>query len=110
MTDPAVQFAYIKMMHEPAFLLNEGGRPVALLPAFGFTAAGRHQTMDLLLVPFEHSGYTTRLFFERKIAGRGNNWTQHRVVDHTWWAPSWNDVPATSPWREMLCAHLRAVA
>ena len=110
MSESAGQFARLKMMHESAILLKEGGRSLVLLPAFTFTAAGRDETMDLLLVPFEHSGYTTRLFFERRIAGRGNNWTQHRVVDHTWWAPSWNNVPASSSWPDMLCAHLRAVA
>lgn len=110
MTDPAEEFGHLKAMHERAVLLKEGGKPVVLLPAFSFAAAGRSATMDLLLVPFEHSGYTTRLFFEHKIDGRGQNWSQHRVVDHNWWAPSWNNVSASLPWREMLCAHLRPVA
>ena len=110
MRDPVEEFAYLKAIHESAVLLKEGGKPVALLPAFSFTAVGRSTTMDILLVPFRHSGYTTRLFFERKIDGRGQNWSQHHVVDHKWWAPSWNNVPESSPWREMLCAHLRAVA
>lgn len=110
MSDSVDEFARLKAMHEIAVLLGEGGKPVALLPAFTFTAGGRAETMDLLLVPFGHSGYTTRLFFERKIDSRGNNWSQHRVVDRNWWAPSWNNVPATLPWPAMLCAHLRAVA
>ena len=110
MSAPGESFPSIKAMHKSAVLLKEGGKPVALLPGFSFAAAGRRETMDLLLVPFEHSGYTTRLFFERQIAGRGRNWTQHRVVDRNWWAPSWNNVPAGSPWPEILCAHLRAVA
>ena len=67
MSVPSEKLARLKAMHESAVLLKEGGKPVALLPAFSFTAAGRRETMDLLLVPFEHSGYTTRLFFERKI-------------------------------------------
>lgn len=110
MSDPEAEFARLKAMHETAALLKEGGRPVALLPAFTFTAAGRAETMDLLLVPFEHSGYITRLFFERRIEGRGNNWNPHRVVDRNWWSPSWNHVPATLQWPAMLCAHLRGVA
>ena len=109
MSDPGEKFVPLKAMHERAVLLKEGGKPVAWLPAFSFTAAGRSETMDLLLMPFEHSGYTTRLFFERKIDGRGNNWTQHCVADHNWWTPSWNNVPASWPWPEILCAHLRAV-
>ena len=110
MSDSADEFARLKAMHEIAVLLKEGGKPVALLPNFTFTAGGRAETMDLLLVPFKHSAYTTRLFFERKIDDRGSNWSQHRVVDRNWWAPSWNNVPATLSWPAMLCAHLRAVA
>ena len=110
MNDPEEEFARLQAMHEPAVLLKEGGKPVALLPAFTFAAAGRAGTMDLLLVPFNHSGYVTRLFFERQIVGRASNWNCHRVVDRNWWAPSWNHVPATLSWPAMLCAHLRAVA
>ena len=110
MSHPAAEFARLKAMHEATALLQEGGRPVALLPGFTFSAAGRAETMDLLLVPFEHSGYITRLFFERRIEGRGDNWNPHRVVDRNWWAPSWNHVPTALPCPSMLCAHLRAVA
>ena len=110
MIDPADEFAHLKAMHELAVLLTEGGKSVALLPKFTFTAAGQLDTMDLLLVPFSHSGYNTRLFFERKILHRASNWTSHRVVDCNWWAPSWNYVPSNLSWSAMLCAHLRAVA
>jgi hypothetical protein len=104
------QFASLRAMHPGAVLLREGGQPIALLPAFGFTAAGETHRMDLLLVPFAHSGYLTRLFFERRIESRGANWTEHRVIERNWWAPSWNNVPVSMPWTQMLSAHLRAVA
>ncbi|MDF0523312.1 hypothetical protein P0R31_39665 [Bradyrhizobium yuanmingense] len=109
MSDTAQEFANLKAMHAGAVLLKEGGQPVALLPGFGFTAGGQTLRMDLLLVPFAHSGYITRLFFERQIAGRGSNWNEHRVLERNWWAPSWNHVPATMRWTQMLTAHLRAV-
>jgi hypothetical protein len=110
-TDAAKEFANLKAMHGSAVLLKEGGQPVTLLPAFQFTAAGdRPFKMDLLLVPFAHSGYLTRLFFERQIEGRGSNWNPHRLVERNWWAPSWNHVPAAMRWTQMLMAHLRAVA
>lgn len=108
--DAAEEFAGLKGMHSAAVLLKEGGQPVPLLPGFQFTAAGRAHTMDLLLVPFAHSGYVTRLFFERQIEGRGSNWKSHRLVERNWWAPSWNHVPPTLRWTQMLLAHLRAVA
>ena len=104
------EFAGIKAMHPEAILLKEGGQAVALLPAFGFMAGDVAHQMDLLLVPFAHSGYVTRLFFERQIQGRASNWKQHRVVERNWWAPSWNHVPAAMSWTKMLSAHLRAVA
>jgi hypothetical protein len=106
----AAEFANLKAMHPAAVLLKGGGQPVALLPAFGFTAGDQPHTMDLLLVPFAHSGYITRLFFERKIEGRGANWKNHRVVERSWSAPSWNHVPTSLSWTQMLSAHLRAVA
>jgi hypothetical protein len=109
-TDAAAEFAKLKALHDAAVLLREGGSPVALLPAFGFKAGGSDTRMDLLLMPFQHSGYVTRLFFERKIENRGQNWTEHRVIDRNWWAPSWKEVAANLPWTAMLCAHLRAVA
>lgn len=109
MSDTSANFARLKAMHEAASLLKEGGSPLALLPTFTFFAAGHTETMDLLLVPFQHSGYVTRLFFEREIPSRGRNWTTHRVADRNWHAPSWNNVPANMPWPAMVCAHLRAV-
>jgi len=108
-TDAAKQFAGLKLMHAGAVLLKEGGQPVALLPAFGFTAGDQPYRMDLLLVPFAHSGYITRLFFERSIEGRAGQWKSHRVIERNWWAPSYNHVPASMPWTQMLSAHLRAV-
>jgi len=108
--DTAAEFVELKGMHPAAVLLKQGGQPVAFLPAFAFVAGDQSHMMDLLLVPFAHSGYITRLFFERKIDGRGSNWKQHRVVERNWWAPSWNHVPTSMRWTQMVSAHLRAVA
>ena len=52
MSDAAKEFASLKAMHAAAVLLKEGGQPVPLLPAFGFTTGDQAQRMDLLLVPF----------------------------------------------------------
>ncbi|MER9445184.1 hypothetical protein NKI79_28160 [Mesorhizobium sp. M0340] len=110
MSDAGNNFANVTAMHPEAVLLKEGGQPVILLPAFRFMAGDQPYVMDLLLVPFFHTGYITRLFFERKIENRASNWNEHRVVERNWWAPSWNHVPETMPWTKMLSAHLRAVA
>jgi len=108
--DAATEMQRLQALYDKAVLLHEGGQPAVLLPEFSFKVAERDETMNLLLVPQAHSGYATRLFFERQIAGRGKNWTQHYVAGKPWWAPSWKDVAATLSWTSMLCAHLRAVA
>jgi len=109
MSDAAAEFKKLKAMHDGAELLKEGGAPVVLLPNFAFRAGGKNLVMTLLLHPSQHSGYVTRLFFERNpdVAG---NWTTHRVLDRDWWAKSWKDVSPLLPWTAILCAHLRAVA
>ncbi len=109
MTNVDNEYKMIKSFHESALLVQEGGNPVVLLPQFTFRSAGCKVRMDLLLYPAAHSGYPTRLFFERKIEGRGNNWTQHYVVDRHWWACSWGGIEANMNWPSLLCAHLRAV-
>lgn len=110
MSDPHAGMAALRAVHGDCVLLKEGGVTVVLLQRFSFRAADRDEQMDLLLHPAPHSGYTTRLFFERQIPGRGANWNQHRVAEREWWAPSWQNVQATLGWPAMLCAHLRAVA
>lgn len=112
MTDAAAEFAAIQEMHPSASLHTEGGNPVVLLPNFKFRAGDKAVEMTLLLYPSLHSGYVTRLFFERKLEGVGEsrNWTEHTVISRKWWAPSWKDVVADQPWTSMLGAHLRVVA
>lgn len=104
------QFAKLQAMSPAARLVREGGQAVVWLPAFSFVAAGKAAVMDLLLIPWAHEGYPTRVFFERAITERGQNWKEHYMVQRKWWAPSWNYVLASLPWTAMLCAHLRAVA
>ena len=110
MSDAAAEIAELKILHPNAVLLKEGGNPVVYLPKFSFVANGKGETMDLLLHPSSHSGYVTRLFFERQIAGRGVHWKQHRLLERNWWVPSWKDVRPDQPWTAMLCEDLRAVA
>lgn len=111
MSPESIGLDALKALHGDCQLLREGGVPVVLLRQCAFRAVdGADMRMDLLLHPSAHSGYTTRLFFERAIRERAGNWNQHRVVDREWWAPSWQNVQANLSWPSMLCAHLRAVA
>jgi hypothetical protein len=106
------KFAALKAIYPQAVLESEGGKPVGILPDMKFQAGNATQQMTLLLVPFEHSGYATRLFFERALKGFGSsdNWKEHTLLNRKWWAPSWANVSANLTWGSMLCAHLRAVA
>ena len=110
MSSTAQEFAALRALHEAAVLLKEGGLQVALLPSFPFAANSCPETMGLLLVPFSHSDYNTRLFSERKINNRGSNWNGHRVVDRNWWSPSWHHISAEMHLPAILYAHLKAVA
>lgn len=110
MIDPQAGVAALRAFHSDSVLIMEGGNPVVLLRNFFFRAADADARMDLLLHPSAHSGYTTRLFFEKPIEGRGANWNRHRVAEREWWAPSWQNVQDSLSWPAMLCAHLRAVA
>lgn len=110
MIDAVAEFEKLREIYPSAQIEREGGHSVVLLPKARFLSAGCELRMDLLLHPFSHCGYPTRLFFERQVAERGQNWGQHCVAGRQWWACSWNNVPADMSWPAMLSAHLRAVA
>ena len=110
--DTATEFAAIQALHPSASLHTENSQPVVLLPDFKFRAGDKSEQMTLLLHPSRHSGYDTRLFFERALVGVGRtqNWTNHMVLTRQWWTPSWKDVLPEQPWISILCAHLRALS
>ncbi len=112
MSEVDANFTEIQALHPNAALHSEGGHSLVLLPNFMFRAGAGTVQMNLLLHPAAHSGYVTRLFFEKKLEGVGasKNWTEHIVLGRQWWAPSWNNVVVEQSWTSMLGAHLRAVA
>jgi hypothetical protein len=112
MSNTDLELKALRTLYPAAALHLEGGKPVVFLPDTKFRAAGKSEQMSLLLFASEHSGYATRLFFERKLEGAGasQNWTLHTVLSRKWWAPSWQGVAASLPWISMLGAHVRAVA
>lgn len=65
--------------------------------------------MDALLCTTTHSGYTTRLFLERPISGRGSNWTVHQILGRPWHTWSWQGVPADLTPVQILLAHMDAL-
>jgi hypothetical protein len=99
----------LRKLYPETMELKDGGKTIPLLPNVLFHGDGQDQRMDLLLYPYEHSGYTTRLFFKKPLAC-GSNWAQHMVCEEPWWAPSFQGVQADQPWYRILARHLRAVA
>lgn len=69
------------------------------------------QVVEALLRPqaAPGDGYVTRLYLSSPVAGKGANWTVHRILDRTWHTWSWNNVLATGTLAEILAEHLRAL-
>ena len=93
-----------------ARLVNETGQKVVFLPSMTFQAGSGEETQDLLFVPFRHSGYNSRLFFTRKInTGVARNWTEHNLLNRSWWSPSYS-VDTSLSWRDQILQHIKVVA
>ena len=51
----------------------------------------------------------TRLFLSGPVqGGAAQNWNQYSICGRQWYVCSWQGVPATLPWIEILANHLRA--
>lgn len=86
----------------------EGGYSYIYLPGLKVTTAGQTIILDALLCPQQKDGYNTRLFLSQVVQGRGSNWSTHRILDRTWYTPSWNNVASSLRPAQMLAEHLRA--
>lgn len=99
------ELARLKRINPAAELWDEGG-PLVYMPGLKLRHGRGDATADALLAPRPHSGYTTRLFLDRQFADRGQNWTAHAIGGRTWHTMSFNNVPETLPWTEILANHL----
>ena len=87
-----------------------GRRSRSRLPSPSRTPRGcAPREMQALLCLGQHGGYTTRLFLQQAIPGRGANWSSHVVLGRPWWTWSWNQVPASLRPAEILAEHLRGL-
>ena len=110
MSNPEAELAALIDLCAGTQLLDERGGKIAHLPAFTFDASGAAITQDLLFVPAPLASYpSSRLFFERSVAGRGKNWTTHHLIGRVWHAPSYK-VDTSRSWRDQILQHLQAVA
>lgn len=100
------QVAALRRINRGAELWDEGGQPLVYLPAMKVQHNGGTTTVDGLLCPRSHGGYTTRLFLSQSFPNRGQNWTVHQIMGRPWHTMSYNYVPASLPWAEILAIHL----
>lgn len=107
--DPHEQLARLRTLCPQAALLTEGGQTVVHLPSVTFEAKSSRVTRDLLLWPGPRDGYLSRLFLSEQVAStEARPWTAYNLCGGTWWAVSWQGVPADLPWIEILAGHLGA--
>ncbi len=107
---PAEQLILIIDLCANAQLVDEAGQKVVFLPSMTFQAGTGEATQDLLFVPFQHSGYESRLFFTEAInCGLAVNWTQHNLLNRTWWSPSFR-VDTSLSWRDQILQHIKVLA
>lgn len=104
------QLAQVRALYLGTEAVQEGGKTLAFIPNITVTTSDGPVTFDALLYPYAHpTGYTTRLFVSRQLrAPNAANWTSHQLCGQTWWVCSWNQVPASLTWVEILANHLKA--
>lgn len=98
----------LQAVYSGAEIIPEAGIDHVFLPKLAILSSGAHLVMDALLRPHEHEGYPTRLFLERQIPGKGQNWKQYQLLGRTWFAPSWSHIPADMSLLAMLANHVAA--
>ncbi|SIT56152.1 conserved hypothetical protein [Mesorhizobium prunaredense] len=103
---PHDQLAALRRINRRAELWDEAGQPLVFLPGMNVRHAERTVMVDGLLCPRGHSGYTTRLFLSQAFPNRGQNWTVHQILGRVWHTMSFNNVPASLRWTEILANHL----
>ena len=89
---------------------DEGGVTYFYLPGLQLPAGCNPDTLDALLCPTPHHGYTSRLLFEQQFSSpQSRNWHYTaRVAERNWQAISWNIPEPNMRLAQLLACHLRA--
>ena len=102
----------LKSLYPAVELWEEGGLPFVFFPELTVESAGKKTVMKALLQCHRSSeGYLTRLYLERQVeTGTAKNWQVPRMACGQNWATwSWNGIPDTLPWSEILANHLKGL-
>jgi hypothetical protein len=90
--------------------MPEGGYVYVYLPALKLPIGCEPREVEGLLRPGPGpDGYETRLFLSAAFPNKGQNWTTHRILEKTWYTPSFNYIPADLRLIEILANHLTAL-
>ena len=104
-----VKLDVLKALSPGVCAMSEAGIDYVFLPGLKVTTGLETRTVDGLLCPMHHSGYSTRLFLSEPIPSRGQNWTMHTILSRSWHTWSWNHVPCSLGLAQIVSAHLRAL-
>jgi hypothetical protein len=105
----AEDMAEVRLLCPEAKEMDEGGRVYVHLPDLILPEGCQPSKVEALVCLSSHSGYTTRLFLSKPLAGRGANWTEHSIFGRKWHTWSFNNVSAALRPMQVLAAHLRGL-
>lgn len=102
------ELAELRVIYPEASEMTEAGVSYHFLPKLNVPGVGE---LDGLLRAQQASGdgYTTRLFLSKPVPGKGQNWTEQRILDRTWHTWSLNNVSPNDRLAQVLANHLRAL-
>lgn len=102
-----LDLADVQSLCPKAHVLVEGSVSYIHLPSLKLQVGSESRVLDALLRPSAGpDGYTSRLFLSEPFPTKGQNWTTHRILEKTWHAFSFNNVPAELRLIEILANHL----
>lgn len=104
---PTEKLKELQQTYSSASMHTEGGYELISLPKLKIITGGVEAVYEALLCPRQHSGYDTRLFLDRQVNGRGQNWKTFPLLGKTWWACSLQGIKADQSYLSILLAHLR---
>lgn len=102
-------------IYPKANLVTENSTQFVYLPELKIAVGDSIKTLNALLCPSPHSGYSTRLFLSEQITewptigSQPANWSAHTILSKTWHTWSWQGVSESLPLVQMLLAHLGAL-
>jgi hypothetical protein len=106
MGSSADELQELQRLYPGAKELTEAGIRYILIPALRLPNG---EVVEALLQPQAGNGYMTRLFLPKQIQGKGQNWNPFRILERNWMSWSWNNVPETDRFAQILAQHLNAL-